>query len=239
MEVTFRIGYYTRPGQSLWLAGSAPLPPQPAPMQFADAEHWQVTLSLPTDGRLNYGYILRQPDGTQIADWGRDRHLVLHEFAARELLVLDSWNQPGYIENVFYTAPFQKVFLAENPTETKPVALAKATHTFRVKAPLLKKNETLCLLGECATLGYWNTRSAVLLGREQNSDYFSVALDLRGETFPIAYKYGVFDLEKHVFLRYEDGANRVLWDEIKRDRHTVAADGFARLPLEPWRGAGV
>ena len=49
----------------------------------------------------------------------------------------------------------------------------------------------------------------------------------------------MFDVEKNAFVRYEDGANRVLRDGVAADRHTVVNDGFARLPVEPWRGAGV
>ncbi len=64
-------------------------------------------------------------------------------------------------------------------------------------------------------------------------------LDLRGQPFPFAYKYGVFDVEKNAFVRYEDGANRILHDEIAPGKHTVVNDGFVRLPADHWRGAGV
>ena len=47
MTITFRLRFYTHPGQSLWLAGNHPLPSQPVPMRYVDAEHWEVTLPLP------------------------------------------------------------------------------------------------------------------------------------------------------------------------------------------------
>ena len=64
-------------------------------------------------------------------------------------------------------------------------------------------------------------------------------LDLRGQPFPFAYKYGIFDVEKNAFVRYEDGANRILQDGIAPDKHTVVNDGFVVLPANHWRGAGV
>ena len=106
-----------------------------------------------------------------------------------ELLVLDSWNHAGFVENVFYTEPFKQVLFAENFTAVQTAAPPNPTHTFRVKAPQLKANQTLCLLGEGAALGQWNTQTPVLLGRQPEDDYFSVSLDLRGQPFPLAYKY--------------------------------------------------
>jgi 4-alpha-glucanotransferase len=242
MTVIFRIRFYTQPGQSLWLAGQPPLPAHRVPMQFVDAEHWQVAVPLATPAAratLSYSYALINADGSRSTDWGRDRQLVPASYNCAELLVLDSWNHAGFVENVFYTEPFKKVLLAENYTALKTVAPPNPTHTFRVKTPLLKKNQTLCLLGEGPALGHWHTQAPALLGRQRDEDYFSVSLDLRGQTFPLAYKFGVFDLEQNSFVRYEDGANRILRDGVAPDRHTIVSDGFARLPLEHWRGAGV
>ncbi len=42
-------------------------------------------------------------------------------------------------------------------TEVRAPAPPEATHTFRVKAPLLAKGQTLCLCGEGAKLGNWDT----------------------------------------------------------------------------------
>ena len=229
MNLTFRLRFATRVGQSLWLAGGKPFTGQ-MPLQYRDRESWELKMSLPAAAArkpLHYSYLLRNPNGAQSTDWGRDRVLIPANYKCRKLLVLDSWNQAGSVENAFYTAPFKKVLLAGNLTEVKTAAPKKPTHTFCVKAPLLAKGQTVCLLGEGA-LGNWNTRSPVLLGRKPDEDYFSVQLDLRGQPFPFAYKYGVFDVEKIAFVRYEDGANRILQDAIAPGKHTVVNDGFVR-----------
>jgi 4-alpha-glucanotransferase len=242
MTITFRIRFSTHPGQSLWLAGSQPLPPHPVPMHFVDAEHWEVSLPLEPVAAgtvLSYSYVLALANGSRSTDWGRDRSFVPADFACPDLLVVDSWNHAGYVENVFYTEPFKKVLFADNFTAVDTARPVDPTHTIRVKTPLLKKHQTLCLLGDGPALGNWNPQTPVLLSRQPDDDYFSVALDLRGQSVPLAYKFGVFDVPQNTFVRYEEGANRVLRDVPEPSRHTIINDGFARLPLTHWRGAGV
>ncbi len=242
MLLTFRIRFSTQPGQSLWLTGSHPLPNHSIPLQYLDAQHWQVTIPLTTlaaSTAINYAYSVRHSDGSQTTDWGRDRRLTPADFGAAELLVLDAWNHAGFVENAFYTEPFKKVLLAEKFPKIPANKLASATHTFRVKTPLLAKNQTLCLVGEGALLGDWNPEKPILLTRQSSDDYFSVRLDLRGHSGPLAYKYGVYDCAKKTFVRFEAGANRVLASASNRQQHTLINDGFAVLPTGTWRGAGV
>jgi len=242
VNVTFRLRFATHPGQSLWLTGDHPLPAHPVPLQFLDVESWQVTIPLATPAAgatFSYSYILRNPDGSQTTDWGRDRRLTPNQFGCSELLLIDSWNQPAFLENAFYTEPFKKVLLTESFTAVKNPAPPNPTHTFRVKAPLLEKNQTLCLLGDGPAFANWNQSAPILLDRQPGEDYLSVRLDLRGQKFPVGYKYGVFDVTTKSFLRFETGFNRVLNDPPARGKHTVINDGFAPLPATPWRGAGV
>jgi len=242
MTITFQLRFRTHTGQSLWLAGSHPLPARPVPLHYVDQECWQVTIPLAAEAAesaLNYSYILRQPDGSQITDWGHGREVIPAGFKAAELVVIDTWNHAGFLENTFYTEPFKKHLLAGNFTAVKPAATPEATHTFRVKAPLLAPGQALCLVGEDVVLGNWRTESPRLLAREPEADVHSVQLDLRGRPFPIAYKYGVFDVTKNRFVRFEGGANRQLRTGVTPGRMVVVNDGFAVLPADHWRGAGV
>lgn len=242
MTLTFRLRFHTQPGQSLWLAGLAPLPAAPLPLRYVDHETWEVTLPAavcPATVPLNYSYTLRQADGTTLADWGRNRSLLVAEFPGEHLLVLDSWNHPGFVENVFYTEPFKKVLLAHPPALVPRPAAKSYTHTFRVKAPLLAPGQTLCLLGEGAALGNWHPHSPILLSRAPGADDFVAPVDLSGQTFPVTYKYGIFDVVNHSFVAFEGGSNRHFWDAPAPGKHTVINDGFAALPAPTWRGAGV
>ncbi|HEX7653783.1 MAG TPA: 4-alpha-glucanotransferase, partial [Verrucomicrobiae bacterium] len=243
MNLTFRIRFATQPGQSLTLNGSHPLPAHPVPMAYRDAESWEVSIPLATQALstpFQYHYAVRQ-GGAQSADWGQtgDRCVCHADFKGSNLLIIDTWNSPGFYANAFATTPFKEVLLAEHFTEFKQATPAHPTHTFRVKAPLLRKNQTLCLLGEGMALGNWQTVAPVLMNRLAGQDYLSVQLDLRSQTFPFRYKYGVYDLAQKSLVTYEAGQDRVLQDELARDKHTLVNDGLARLPDDTWRGTGV
>ena len=247
MNLTLRLRYATQTGQSLWVTGSHTLfgggdPAHARPLKYLNADFWELTLPLATGAEkatLNYSYRLRQADGSEVTDEGRDRILKPANFKCAELLVVDAWNYAGFFANAFYTEPFKKVLLAKNVTLVKKIAPKNPTHTFRVKAPLLAKGQTICLLGNGPALGDWNTTAPVLLSRAAGEDYYSASLDLRGQAFPFAYKFGVFDVPNEKFIRYEEGANRVLADHIAPGKHTIVNGGFVVLPADHWRGAGV
>ena len=248
MKITFRLRYSTQVGQSLFLTGHHELfgggqMEKAVPLQHLNEEFWQATLHLPAgttaDAAIIYNYILRNADGSSVQDWGADRIIRPASFKPDEILIIDSWNHAGTVENAFYTEPFKKVLLPANHTEVRIPAPLGATHTFKVKAPLLQKGQTLCLLGSGAALGNWATTAPLLLSRTAGEDYLSVQLDLGREMFPVSYKYGVYDVARGNFLRFEDGGNRRLHDAVAPGKHTVVNDGFIRLPADTWKGAGV
>jgi 4-alpha-glucanotransferase len=88
-------------------------------------------------------------------------------------------------------------------------------------------------------MGGWNQAALVLLRRCAEKGCFTVQLDLARERFPVTYKYGVYDFGTKAFVRYEDGADRLLAQTAPPDGHVIVNDGFARVPCQPWRGAGV
>ncbi len=248
MTLTFRLRFHTRVGQSLFITGNHELLGGGAmenaiPLQYLDEESWQITINLPDAASpapsVIYHYILRNADGSTVEDWGNDRAFNPSSFKQDEVLIIDSWNPPGAIENAFYTEPFKNILLKPYRTEVHIPASPGATHTFKVKAPLLAKGQTLCILGNCTALGNWNATAPFFLNRIAGNDFLSVQIDLSRETFPISYKYGVYDLEQRKFIRFEDGDNHVLHDAVAPGKHTVVNDGFIRLRADTWKGAGV
>jgi 4-alpha-glucanotransferase len=248
MTLTFRLRFHTRLGQSLFVTGNHELLgcgaiEKAVPLHYSDAEHWQVTFHFPDgaaeDTSIIYHYILRNADGSIVQDWGDDRVINPSSFKQGEVLIVDSWNPPGAVENAFYTEPFKNVLLKPDRTEVHIPAPPGATHTFKVKAPLLARDQTVCLLGNGAALGNWNPATPVFLNRTAVEDFLSMQVDLGRETFPVSYKYGIYDLESRKFIRFEDGDNRMLHDAVAPGKHTVVNDGFIRLPADTWKGAGV
>lgn len=248
MRFTFQVRYHTHPGQSLWLAGNHEIlgndePASAIPLEYLNEQFWRLRLVLPRsaapDQEVSYRYLVRQPDGSLLEDWGRGRQFNPASFQSEEVVFLDAWNDPGAHENAFYTEPFREVLLKARHSDIKVSRPARPTHIFRVKAPLLERNQTLCLLGNAAALGKWDVEQPVRLNRSAGQEWLSVELDLASELFPIEYKYGVYDVARNRFTRYEDGSNRILQEPSAPGKLVILNDGFAVLPVELWRGAGV
>jgi 4-alpha-glucanotransferase len=247
MKLIFKLRFHTKYGQSLWLVGNHEMlgngqVEKAIPLHYLNEEFWQVIVHLSKDvvpdADITYHYLLRNPDGPVSEDWD-NKTINPAVCNYEEVLIVDAWNQAGFFANAFYTEPFKQVLLKSNRTEVRASAPPAATHTFKVRAPLLAKGQTLCLLGESAALGGWNAASPLLLSRMAGEDFLTAHVDFTGQSFPVAYKYGVYDVEQRTFVRYEDGNNRILHDTLTPNKHTIVNDGFAVLPVNTWRGAGV
>jgi 4-alpha-glucanotransferase len=247
MKLSIRLRYHTRFGQELFLCGDHKWfggghAAHALPLKYVNQEFWEVTLDLPDsdlpETPVSYYFLARNPDGSVTEDFGGDRKISVANLGRGHTIIIDSWNDLGAVENVFSTKPFQNVLLQTNweaDADNPPVS---ATHWFHVKAPLLPKGQTVCLLGSAPALGGWNQSAPVLLRRDAENGCFSVELDLAAESFSVAYKYGIYDLARNAFVQYENGADRVLAEAAPAGGQVVVNDGFARWPSAPWRGAG-
>ena len=244
VKIEFYLRFYTHPGQSLFISGNTTVlgngdPEKAMAMQYMDREFWHGSLVLeaPLSHPLQYHYILRGEDGAITEEWGDDRCWDFSTADAEELQFVDTWNYAGQYENVFFTAPFRNVLLRAGETGKKTRARGPLTHIFRVKAPLLQKGEVLCLLGNGPALKEWNEEAPVLMAREGN--WWTCRLHVPKEATPIVYKYGVYHQKEKRFLRYEAGENRLLHGDAHHNKINVLHDGFAGMPNNTWRAAGV
>ncbi len=246
MKLHFYLRFHTEFGQSLWLGGTAPElgssdPNQVIPMTYLNDEFWQAEVQtdrnqLSKNG-IRYKYYLKNKEGDLIGEWGNDRLVDSPRKSIDEVQLVDTWNHAGEFENAFFTAPFHRVLLGQTASKSRSKAVKHYTHTFKVKAPLLKKQEVLVLAGSDPALGNWQTNDAIQLSRE--GDWWVAYADLSGSHFPIAYKYGVYNVKDDSFLNFEAGDNRLLQAGTSPQRLTIIHDGFAHLPNNTWKGAGV
>jgi 4-alpha-glucanotransferase len=249
-KLLFQLKFHTKPGESLYISGNHEMfgnndAEDALEMQYLNEETWVLSFdmpvsSVPPDG-IEYNYVLKNAENVFVFDWGMEKVLTPDLFKYDEVLVADSWNYAGYYDNAFYTEPFQNVLLKSNFTEVKTKQPKSFTHIFRIKAPLLRKGQTVCMIGSAAETGSWNETSPVLLSRKPGEDYHSVALDLSKVDLPLAYKYGTYDTVNKKFIRYEDGSNRILFHAhaAAKNKIAIANDGFIMLPDYTWKGAGV
>lgn len=243
MKIHFYLRFHTHIGQSLLISGNCPQLgnsdiAEAKPLEYLNNEFWRAAYDVDSKGiaKLTYKYILRNADGYSIVEWGDDRSIDLSKSGVEEIQVIDQWNHAGEYENVFYSDPFQQVLLKENETRPKRKSVKSFSHIFKVKAPLLHKNEVLCICGTGQVLGDWDTAAPVFLFRENG--WWSIKLTLPKESFPLYYKYGVFNIKSKEFVQYEAGTNRVLFGDASAS-YTILHDGFVRLPNTTWKGSGI
>lgn len=248
VTVNLRLKFFTHYGQTLFITGNHPVfgngnIAQALPMQYFNQDYWTASVEFLSNEILNqtitYNYVLKNLDGSLQYDCGEDKFFNPAHIKGDNLLITDGWNYTGYAENAFYTEPFKNVLLAANHTEVKTSKTKTFTHTFKTKSPLLPKGQTLCLLGSGMALGNWDISKPILMSRAKGEDNYVAQVNLGKENFPIAYKYGVYDVEKESFVRYEDGDNRFFFDNVEEGKQTLVNDAFANLPSTAWRGAGI
>ncbi len=242
MKIHFYLRFHTKPGQTLWILGNATelgkgQPGAQVALNYLNNDFWEGRFEIDTKEivKLNYKYILRNEDGFLVEEWGDDRYIDLGKTGVEDFQVVDTWNHAGEFENAFYTDPFQQVLLKHNETRPRIKSSKTFTHIFKVKAPLLLKNEIICLTGSGHGLGNWNTDEPVLLQRENG--WWSVRVNLGPDNFPLSYKYGIYNTKNKTFVRYEEGENRILFGA--QASQCLLHDGFVHVPNNTWKGAGV
>lgn len=242
MTIRFLIRFYTHPGQALYLKGDIPqlgnfTEEGALRCSYVNADFWEAELDIDAQAvaRIRYKYLLKLEDGQFIEEGGTPRTIDTGKSGIDRIQVIDTWNHAGNVANVFYSAPFQDILLKEDETRHKVKSPRKFTHIFRVKAPLLQKHEVLCICGTSSALGDW--KNPLLMAKE--NDWWSVKLELPPEGIRVEYKYGVYNLKEKELIRYEDGPNRVLDHDQRNRMLSILHDGFALLPDNTWKGAGV
>ena len=211
MKLQFYLHFSTKYGQQLWITGNIEElgnndPAKALLMEYLNEEFWHTTIEIKRKDfpkNISYNYILKNEDGELLAEWGNDRIVELPKKDFQEIQLTDTWNHAGEYENVFFSAAFNKVLLSAHHTKTKITADKNFTHIFRVKAPLLKRNEVVCISGSGESFDDWAVEKPILLGKE--GVWWTAKLNLYEAGFPVAYKYGVYNTKEKSFVRYEDG----------------------------------
>lgn len=246
MNLQFNILFHTRFGESIWILGNVEElgmdnSEKALPMEYLNDQCWRVGIHIARkswpEGGIRYRYFLKNKEGEITTEWGQDRVIQSEKKNIDDIQLIDTWNHAGEFENAFYSAPFKKVLLKHPTVKGKSKTGKHHTHIFRIKAPLLKNHEAVCLIGNTEALGQWSFDGSIKLSC--NDDWWYTQVDLSGSNFPIAYKYGIYDTKESRLLHYEQGDNRLLHGECAPHRVTILHDGFIHLPNDSWKGAGV
>lgn len=246
MKVHFKISYYTHWGQRLLLSGNIPELGngdlgKALALNFQYPENWlaEIEINKPDHFQFTYKYVLYDENsGRFVEEWGNDRNVDINPTQTDHCFCIDSWNSPGSVENVFLSAPFQRVLLKHNHLRAKSQSAKKYTHLFKVKMPMLKQNEAVCLIGDSDVLGNWSTTKPIIMS-QTDGDWWTTELDFTKVQNEVHYKYGVFDTEDNQFRYLETGSDRIAPIYTSPKTQVQLSDGFVRISNLSWKGAGV
>ena len=248
VKVSFHLKYKTHFGQGIYIYGNHPSLgnnqiDQAIPLVFLNNDYWVLHLELDpkiAKEKIIYHYFIQNADGTRAFETGNDKTFQITALATNDLVIIDSWNFTGFKENAFYTAPFKNVLLKQSAVQKEVALIAtNTTHVFRVKAPLLAPNQTICMVGESKTIGAWDTTKALNLAKVKDEDFYELQVDAQKSNFPFVYKYGIYDLNTKSFIQFEEGNNRVVYEPVGKQKLVIINDGFVQINAGNWKGAGV
>jgi 4-alpha-glucanotransferase len=244
MKINFYIRYHTVFGEELFISGNNKFlgdndPSNAVRLQWFNEDFWHVTIDFPEDfdDTIHYRYILKDIKGVEIFDGEENRFIDLSVKKIRSYSVFDTWNAAGNVWNVFFTRAFRKVLLPP-VTKIKIPKQRSANHIFRVKAPLLKPGETICLCGSTKNLKNWNIAEPILLSPHNN--WYTTSIFLEQNEWPASYKYGIYNVEEKRLVSFEEGENRIIRKFEEEEKGlTIFNDGFVNYHPGLWKGAGV
>jgi len=245
MKLYFNIAYKTFWGQRLIVTGNVPALgngdyAKALNLTFSYPENWSGYIELnPAEAAdLKYRYVLLNEQSNLYQDeWGDFRTVDGLNETYNDLICYDQWNAPNALENTFLTAPFQQVLLKDEHEISSLVLPDKYSHVFQVTAPFISKNQVVCMVGDCKTLGDWSVKNPVLLTKTGND--WQVAVNLSSVKGDIHYKYGYYDLVDHRFVCFEEGPDRFTHNPQQKKSLVRQHNGFIRLNGSKFRGAGM
>lgn len=126
MIVHFYLRYSTKFGQTLLVSGNAAALgnndlSRAFPLKYLNEQLWHGSMEIDPGKQqdpINYKYMLHDEKGEDVLEFGEDRIADLQKIKADKLLLIDTWNHAGQVENAFFTSAFQDVLLKQGKSKT-------------------------------------------------------------------------------------------------------------------------
>ena len=142
-------------------------------------------------------------------------------------------------DSYLYSSAVTDCVASRTKSEAKKVLFSK-TIKVKVRAPQLRGNERLAIMGDIAELGNWEAIKAYPMTEQQPNEWVADidASNITAEAFEM--KFVVLDAENDYTPLWENANNRRI-DVPKMNNGDVAVFelGYAYFSIYPWRGAGV
>lgn len=227
MKLSFSIEYRTAWGQSLHIVlaykrGEETVRQVNLPMQTGDGLTWLLDVAA-VDNRqrpashIVYYYQVENADGTvQRREWTQTSRCYTFD-STHDYIFHDFWLEE----------PLEFKYGHEVPSSQRrynPVPVYPRTIFFAVRAPYLRDDETLALIGNHPTLGNWNP-DRYLVMTEVGNDEWQLALNVFAVDCPVEYKYVIVDKNSRKLKFWERGDNRRLGKAQVYDNEVLVENG--------------
>ena len=238
MKILFNLEYQTIFGEELVLnilkeSGKS----EQHKMATLDGMHWTYELTKPVRTYIDYYYTLMRGDQEMRHEWLVEPHRL--EFAAKRALkytVYDHWLDIPE-DSFLYSSAFTDCVAARKRKMSDNAEYGRMVR-LKVRAPQLRANERLAIIGGGESLGNWEAKRAINMTEHECNEWV-VSLD--ADTLPrtLEFKFVALDDEIDVTPLWETGMNRTVeLPPIEKGDVVVYELQQANFPIYPWKGAG-
>ena len=208
-------------------------------MSTLDGLHWsyQLTKGAKAEAHIDYYYSVYRGDKEARHEWLTEpHHLEIIAPKANFYMVYDHWIDIPE-DSYMYSSAFTDCIAARKREKSEEVSYPQVVR-LKVRAPQLRGNERLALLGSGEALGNWEAKRALEMTEHESHEWvISLDADELGET--MEFKFVALDEEEDVTPLWENGNNRtVVLPQIKKGEVIVYELSRAFFPIYPWKGAG-
>ena len=240
MKIQFNLEYQTTFGEELALNileenGKT----EQHKMGTHDGLHWTCDLSrtVKAGTYIDYYYSVYRGEEEYRHEWLVEPHRL--EFAAVKgscYVVYDHWLDIPEDSYLYSSAFTECVFARERKMSTDESF--NRTVRLKVRAPQLRADERLAIIGGCEVLGNWEAKRAVDMAEHECNEW---VVSLNADTLPrtFEFKFVALDDEIDVTPLWETGMNRtVTLPPMEAGDVVVYELQQANFPVYPWKGAG-
>ena len=239
MRIVFNLEYQTTFGEELALNILLDGKTEQHKMSTLDGCHWMCELSksVKTKTHIDYFYCVMRGDEQTRCEWLTEPHRL--EFIATKgarYTVYDHWIDIPE-DSFLYSSAFTECVAARKRKMSEESAYAK-TVRLKVRAPQLRWNERLAIIGGSEALGNWEALRALTMAEHENNEW---VITLDADTLPdtIEFKFVSLDEEIDVTPLWETGMNRTMTiPKLEEGEVIVYELPQAFFPVYPWKGAG-
>jgi 4-alpha-glucanotransferase len=239
MRIAFNLEYQTTFGEELALNILTDGKTEQHKMTTLDGYHWLCELSkaVKTKTHIDYFYSVMRGDEQTRCEWLTEPHRL--EFVATKgarYTVYDHWIDIPE-DSYFYSSAFTECVAARERHMSEETAYGK-TIRMKVRAPQLRWNERLAVIGGGEALGNWEALRALNMAEHENNEWV-ITLDAEKLPETIEFKFVSLDEEIDVTPLWENGMNRtVKIPKLEQGEVVVYELSQAFFPVYPWKGAG-